>query len=128
MAAGAVYEWIEVEGRRCGFLAYRGEPGGIRMRLSKLYLLPECHGRGFGALALARVKAAARERGFREVGLYVFKRNAKAIRAYTRAGFVVERAASFEAGEGFQYDDYIMVCRLGTGQGTDAAPCPEADF
>lgn len=110
LAEGSVYEWILLQEVRVGFLSYRAEPGADRLWLRKLYLVPEHQGQGLGARALARVKAIARCRGYREVGLYVFRRNERAIRAYLRAGFVIERAGVFDAGGGFYYDDYVMVC------------------
>jgi hypothetical protein len=44
--------------------------------------------------------------------LNVNKRNALAIRAYERAGFVVRETVVIDIGEGFVMDDYIMVKRL----------------
>ncbi|MGZ8216472.1 GNAT family N-acetyltransferase [Methylomagnum sp.] len=108
MARGAVYEWIEAGGRAIGFLAYRVESDGPRLRLGKLYVLPEYQGRGVGAWALARVKAIAGALGVREIYLYVFRRNERAVRAYRRAGFVIARAEVTECEGGFRYDDYVM--------------------
>jgi Uri superfamily endonuclease len=112
MARGAVYEWIETDGRAIGFLAYRVEAEERRMRLGKLYVLPEYHGRGAGAWALARVKAIALNVGVREISLYVFRKNERAVRAYRRAGFVVARAEVTECEGGFRYDDYVMRCAI----------------
>jgi ribosomal protein S18 acetylase RimI-like enzyme len=44
----------------------------------------------------------------KEIYLYVFRKNEKAVRAYRRAGFVVVRAEVTEAGDGYYYDDYVM--------------------
>jgi RimJ/RimL family protein N-acetyltransferase len=112
MASGAVYEWIVKNDRRIGFLSYEPRPQADRMRLGKLYVAPEFHGQGYGAAALARIREAAMRLGRSEVELYVFRRNKKAIKAYQRAGFVIDRADCFDAGGGFVYDDYIMVLRL----------------
>ena len=117
MDAGASYEWIVADGRQAGFLAYTpgAEPG--RLRLSKLYLDPAWHGRGIGAAALRRVQQAAAARGLAEIYLYVFCQNERAIRAYRRAGFVIERTEITECGDGYRYDDYRMVYRLGAAAG-----------
>lgn len=112
MASGAVYEWIVKNDRKIGFLSYEPRPEENRMRLGKLYVAPEFHGQGYGAAALARIREAALQLGRSEVELYVFRRNQKAIKAYQRAGFVIDRADCFDAGGGFVYDDYIMVLRL----------------
>lgn len=112
MARGAVYEWIEADGRAIGFLAYRVEAEGPRMRLGKLYVLPEYHGRGVGAWALARVQAIALNLGVQEISLYVFRKNERAVRAYRRAGFVIAGAEVTECEGGFRYDDYVMSCAI----------------
>jgi ribosomal protein S18 acetylase RimI-like enzyme len=107
MQAGGRYEWIKIENRRVGFLAYAVETD--RLHLSKLYLLPEFHGQGIGNQALRRVQHFASQQGLREIYLYVFRSNEKAIRAYLRAGFVISRTEITECGNGFRYDDYVMV-------------------
>jgi GNAT superfamily N-acetyltransferase len=56
MNNGAVYEWIEADGRNAGFVAYSVEAEHNRLQLGKLYLLPEYHGRGIGSEALARLQ------------------------------------------------------------------------
>lgn len=111
MQTGVAYEWISLAGRRIGFLAYRTEADERRVHLGKLYLDPGFHGRGFGALALSRVFREARQAGIDEVYLYVFRNNEKAIRAYVRAGFVIDRAVMTECGDGYRYDDYLMIRR-----------------
>ncbi|HYE34727.1 GNAT family N-acetyltransferase [Methylocaldum sp.] len=112
MACGVVYERIELDGRMIGFLAYHHQPEQSRVRLNKLYLLPEYHEQGFGAFALAHVKAVAARLGAREIFLYVFRKNDRAVRAYFRAGFVIARAETTECGDGYYYDDYVMCWTL----------------
>lgn len=112
MQAGGRYEWIKVANRRVGFLAYAVEAEADRLHLSKLYLLPEYHGRGIGHQALRRVQEFGRGQALREIYLYVFRGNEKAIRAYLRAGFVISRTEITECGNGFRYDDYVMVYDL----------------
>ena len=111
MRAGVRYEWILQSGRRVGFLAYAERDGGERLNLGKLYLDPACHGLGIGQMALRRVLDIAEQQGAREVYLYVFRRNRKAIRAYLRAGFVIDRAEMTPCDNGFCFDDYVMVYR-----------------
>jgi RimJ/RimL family protein N-acetyltransferase len=112
MERGIVYERILLDGEMVGFLAYHYQPERARMRLSKLYLLPQYHGRGYGAFALAHVKAVAARLRAREIYLYVFRKNDRAVGAYRRAGFVIVRAEVTEAGDGYFYDDYVMCCPL----------------
>ena len=116
MQAGVRFEWIVLEGRRVGFLAYAERDGGERLNLGKLYLDPSWHGRGIGQVALRRVQAIARHQGVREVYLYVFRKNRQAIRAYLRAGFIIDRAEITPCDNGFCFDDYVMVYRLDDDQ------------
>lgn len=108
MANGAVYEWIEADGERAGFQAYRIEAEPRRMHLGKLYLRPEFQGRGLCAASLARLQGLAIEMGVRDIWLYVFRKNERAVRAYRRAGFVVDREEITEFEQGYVYDDLVM--------------------
>jgi len=110
--AGAVFRWIERRRIRIGFLAHAHERERNRLRLSKLYLLPEHHGQGIGAFALKEIKQTAALLGVREIMLYVFKKNEQAIRAYRRAGFEIAYEEISDAGDGFFYDDYVMSLAL----------------
>lgn len=112
MFAGSVFRWIEHDETALGFLAYRHEPEADRLWLSKLYVLPEYHGRGIGGCALAEVRRAAVALGVREIRLYVFKRNERAICAYRRAGYEIAGEDYADAGGGFHYDDYVMSLTL----------------
>lgn len=114
---GAAYHWIEREEDRVGFVAWRQDPVEPRLWLSKLYVVPECHGMGFGAFALACAERAARDRALPEIRLYVFKKNLRAIRAYQRAGFHIAEKEISDAGNGFVYDDYVMSKTLAKGAG-----------
>lgn len=118
---GAAYRWIERGATRVGFVAYRVDGAHRRLWLSKLYVLPEFHGLGIGAFALSCVERAARELSMPEIVLYVFKKNARAIRAYRRAGFVIAREEVSDAGGGFVYDDYVMSKTLLTERVADVA-------
>ena len=112
MALGARYEWICINDQKVGFIACQVETSLNRLNLSKLYVHPDFHGQGIGARALARVRQFAQSQGLTEVYLYVFRNNQKAVHAYSRAGFVIERTEMTETAAGFRYDDYVMVLRL----------------
>ena len=90
-----------------GFLSIAVETDG-RAKLNKLYLLPRLHDTGGGQELIARACALAASLPARELWLQVNKRNERAIRAYRRAGFHVEKEAVFEIGNGFVMDDFIM--------------------
>jgi diamine N-acetyltransferase len=95
-----------------GFAAFgpTGESGV--MKLHKCYLLPACHGRGYGSLLLRHCERAAREAGACRLILAVNKHNTKAIAAYQRNGFAIVESVVTDFGRGFVMDDYVMAKEL----------------
>jgi len=104
---GVAWEVAIAEEEPVGFfsISFKESP---RAKLQRLYLLPERQGAGLGQAMLARAHELAASRGATEIYLQVNKQNTRAIRAYERAGYVVERSAVFDIGRGFVMDDFIM--------------------
>ena len=108
MERGITWELIEdFEGRATGFLSFQLE-SDERVKLNKLYVLPELQGRGIGRLGLAHVLERAAVLCAKSVWMQVNKRNTRAIAAYQKAGFHIAQEAVFQIGEGFVMDDYLM--------------------
>ncbi len=105
---GIRYDLLFADGKLVGFASYgrTSEPGVIK--LHKLYLLPELHGRGLGSRLLQHVEREVRKLGGRRLILTVNKRNTKAITAYQRNGFAVVESIVTEIGNRFVMDDYVM--------------------
>jgi diamine N-acetyltransferase len=105
---GISYDQLLVDGKPVGFASYgpADKPGVIK--LHKLYLLPELHGRGLGSRLLQQVELTVRASGARRLILSVNKRNAKAITAYQRNGFVIADSVVTDIGNGFVMDDHVM--------------------
>ena len=105
---GIRYDQLLVDGKPAGFASYgpTSEPGV--MKLHKLYLLPEMQGRGLGSRLLQHVVREVRAGAGRRLILSVNKRNAKAITAYQRNGFVIAESVVTDIGGGFVMDDYVM--------------------
>jgi GNAT superfamily N-acetyltransferase len=82
------------------------------MKLHKLYLLPEYHGTGIGARALAAVEQTARDNAATALVLNVNRHNLKAIRAYERAGWHVAEEVVADIGNGYVMDDFVMTKQL----------------
>ena len=81
----------------------------FEFKLHKLYLLPEMQGRGLGSRLLQHVEHEVRAGRACQLILSVNKRNAKAITAYKRNGFVIAESVVTDIGGGFVMDDYVMV-------------------
>jgi ribosomal protein S18 acetylase RimI-like enzyme len=104
---GVTYERLTVGGELRGFTAY-GPYAGNELKLHKLYIHPESQRQGFGQLLLQHVENVARERGCSSVVLTVNKRNASAIAAYRKHGFIFRESVVVPIGGGFEMDDYVM--------------------
>ncbi len=78
------------------------------LKLRKLYLRASHHGRGIGRCMLDHVLERAADLGAERVRLQVNKQNEQAIRAYRRAGFVIDAEVVVDIGGGFVMDDYMM--------------------
>jgi ribosomal protein S18 acetylase RimI-like enzyme len=106
-AAGIPWEIAVVDGTPAGFLSWQREDDG-RVKISKLYLLPQHQRLGLGRKMIDHIAARARALGAHAMWMQVNKRNGRAIGAYLKAGFHIEKEAVFDIGGGFVMDDYLM--------------------
>ena len=105
---GIHYDRLLVGDEPVGFASYGPtEQAGV-IKLHKLYLHPDWHGRGLGARLLQHAERETRRLGGRRLILSVNKRNAKAIAAYQRNGFEIVESVVTDIGGGFVMDDFIM--------------------
>ena len=106
------YEKVLVAGELAGFAAWgpATEPG--LCKLHKLYLHQQVRSQGVGSAALRHVLTEAGKAGFAEMRLNVNKKNAAAIAAYQRHGFLVIQEIRADIGNGFVMDDFIMARQL----------------
>ena len=104
---------LMVEERFAGFAAIGPTDAADTIKLHKLYLLPELHGKGFGTRLLKHCEAEARQHGARRLVLAVNKRNTRAIAVYQRNGFTIIESVVTDIGGGFVMDDFIMGKNLG---------------
>ncbi|MDE3066080.1 MAG: GNAT family N-acetyltransferase [Verrucomicrobiota bacterium] len=105
---GIRLDLLLVEGKPAGFASYGPATEAGVMKLHKLYLSPELQGRGLGSRLLQHVERQVGRLGTHRLILSVNKRNARAIAAYRRNGFVVAKSVVTDIGGGFVMDDYIM--------------------
>jgi len=112
IAKGLFWELAQLGVENVGYLSCELEQEKAELKLHKLYLLPSLHGHGFGQKMLRHVKGKAAQLGARRIRLNVNKQNQKAIHAYQKSGFRVDRAVVNDIGQGFVMDDYEMVFDL----------------
>lgn len=94
-------------GIACGFAAYSARPEEPRVyKLHKLYVLPDCQGRGFGRLLLQEVTARLRSQNITKLDLNVNRQN-PAFNFYRGIGFEVLRQEDIPIGP-FWMNDYVM--------------------
>ncbi len=108
------HQWILIlEGDiPIGYISWFYEKKLRKVKLSKLYVLITYHGKGIGQKALEYVKSNAVKLKAGELYLTVNKTNHKAIEAYKRAGFSIEKSICTDIGNGFVMDDYVMSISL----------------
>ncbi|WP_161888691.1 GNAT family N-acetyltransferase [Pontibacter russatus] len=107
MQEGQTFLLLLEDNRPIGFAAYsaKSETEAI-YKLNKLYLLPECQGKGYGKALLSAVEAAAKHRGARLLDLNVNRHN-KAKQFYERCGYRVHAQEDIPIGP-FWMNDYVM--------------------
>ncbi len=66
------------------------------------------HGMGLGQRLLDWIESSARSNGYTHLVLQVNKNNAKAIAAYRRKDYAIEREVVVDIGHGYLMDDYVM--------------------
>lgn len=104
---------------------------GDDAELSKIYVLPDHHGRGASAALMERALATAGAWGVRRVWLGVNQKNERAQRFYAKHGFEVEGTRTFRVGSRLE-NDYVMArsvpaagtSRAGTSCGTRRPASP----
>ena len=109
---GVHFYRLLADGQFAGFASIGPTTSAGEMKLHKLYLLPELHGRGLGSRLLQHCEQETRKLCARRLILSVNKRNAKAIAAYQRNGFTIADSVVTDIGGGFVMDDFIMAKEL----------------
>jgi len=107
-AQGIRYYRLLLGGQWIGFASLGPTDAVGVMKLHKLYLLPEFHGRRLGSRLLQHGETEARRLGARRLILAVNKRNSRALAAYQRNGFTIIESVVTDIGDGFVMDDFVM--------------------
>jgi GNAT superfamily N-acetyltransferase len=111
MQQGIVWLAVRDAGTMIGFASIGPHDVGV-MKLHKLYLLPDYHGKGIGKRALEEIEQVAMQHKSVKLVLNVNRHNLKAINAYTRAGWHIAEETVVDIGGGYIMDDYVMAKQL----------------
>ncbi len=80
--------------------------------LSKIYVLHNQRGQGFGGMLIDFVKSQAKELNCDQIRLTVNKHNTNSIAAYHKMGFYTNREVVFDIGHGYIMDDFELILKL----------------
>ncbi|HTF22049.1 MAG TPA: GNAT family N-acetyltransferase [Chryseolinea sp.] len=104
---------LRVAGQPSGFAAYSARANDPSIyKLHKLYVIPGCHGKGFGRRLLNEVTSRLRARQVKALELNVNRQN-PALKFYESCGFVVIRQEDIPIGP-YWMNDYVMRLSLDT--------------
>ncbi len=106
--AGRWWDALVTDAGLAAFAATETGAQAGEIKIDKLYVGYELRGHGLGAALLRHIERRAIDMGMQRLYLQVNKHNASAIGAYRRSGFEIVESATFDIGNGFVMDDYIM--------------------
>lgn len=107
---GYAYFTINYKDNAIGYLAYNIESSDLF--LSKIYILKEYRGKGFGRKAMLFITEQAKKSNCKSISLTVNKNNTNSIKAYLKVGFNKVEELVIDIGNGFVMDDFKMVKKL----------------
>lgn len=91
-----------------GFVSYEyNYKAGRSAKVHKLYVLPECHGLGFGRVLINKVCEDAKENGNNSVRLNMNRNNAT-IGFYKHLGFSIVGEENIDIGNNYLMEDYVF--------------------
>ncbi|MGI6032254.1 MAG: GNAT family N-acetyltransferase [Coriobacteriales bacterium] len=107
---GYEYYFVDEEDEHIGFLGI--QPHESYLFLSKLYLVKEARGKGYGRAMFNTVKERAKELGCSTIRLNCARDNVASLDYYDHIGFKKVGREDTEIGNGFQMNDFILEYQL----------------
>ncbi len=107
---GYAYFIITSSGKPVGYIGSIGKSN--EMFLSKLYILSEERGKGYGRIGIDFLSTECRNKGLEFITLTVNKNNLLTINAYEKMGFEKYGEMVGDIGSGYVMDDYLMRKRI----------------
>ena len=108
MEDGQQFYLVQGGGQPLGFVSVN-DMGDGQYFLNKFYIDAERQRGGIGAQTFHAL--LQHYPGLRQLRLQVNRQNYKAINFYFKMGFVIERVADFDIGDGYYMNDFIMLYR-----------------
>lgn len=105
VASGDIFYLLFEGPQPLGFASIKKEADASWF-LNKLYVETTEHRRGLGRFLL---EALIQNHDIKLMRLQVNRQNHKAINFYFKRGFVIERVADFDIGDGYFMNDFVMV-------------------
>lgn len=106
MLEGQKFYLILCDGNTCGFLSViEKEPN--HYFIHKFYIAVAEHGKGIGSMAFAELQKLYPNA--HKYSLQVNRQNHKPINFYFKLGFIIEKVADFDIGNGYFMNDFVMV-------------------
>ena len=109
MHKGQAFWLIRLEDIVCGFAAVSKEAEG-RYFLNKFYIQQHSRAKGLGLAVFRELLNLYPD--LQEMRLQVNRQNVVAINFYFKAGFVIEKSADFDIGDGYFMNDFVMVYKV----------------
>ncbi|GAB5418390.1 MAG: GNAT family N-acetyltransferase [Crocinitomicaceae bacterium] len=109
---GHLYYVVKENGIAKGFLGVEPNfPDADFLRIHKLYVLPDQHGKGLGRVLLNKAIDVAFDLDLHTVHLNVNRFN-EAVKFYEHCGFKITGEEDIDIGKDYLMEDYIMELRL----------------
>lgn len=103
---GTAYYLVEDKSVPIGYLSFYIQ--GDSLFISKIYVLKNQRGKGFGKKAMTFIENEAKKKARHLLRLTVNKFNTNSILAYEKMGFYKKESVVMDIGHGFVMDDYVM--------------------
>lgn len=108
MNAGHQFFVFEQENEPIGFLGIEKNYQGMKsLRIHKIYVLPEIHGKGIGKKLIDFASALAIKSDCSSINLNVNRYN-EAVDFYKHLGFSIVKSEDLDIGNGYLMEDYVM--------------------
>ncbi len=109
---GKIYYLLTENGEPMGFMGIEPNyPDADYLRIHKIYVMPERHGKGLGRVLMNKAIDLALDLNCHTIHLNVNRFN-KAVDFYKYIGFKIVKEENNDIGRGFLMEDYVMELKL----------------